>query len=95
MISMDTNILLAAVETENPANARAAAFLASLRDSDEVAISEFILLELYGLLRNPSVLIRPLPALPLRMCALPSADTPVGKSPAFRPTAARSTTSSG
>ncbi|MDQ3625127.1 MAG: hypothetical protein M3463_22060 [Verrucomicrobiota bacterium] len=33
-----------------------------MQESDAVAISEFILLELYGLLRNPAVLARPLSA---------------------------------
>jgi uncharacterized protein len=64
VISIDTNILLPAVETENAQHARAAAFLESLGDSSDVAISEFILLELYGLLRNPAVLRRPLAAKP-------------------------------
>ncbi len=60
MISLDTNILLPAVESGNADHARAAAFMASLDDRKDVAISEFILLELYGLLRNPAVLARPL-----------------------------------
>ena len=29
---------------------------------DDVVLSEFVLLELYGLLRNPAVVLRPLPA---------------------------------
>ncbi len=62
MISLDTNILLPAVETGNPNHPKAAAFLDSLQDRDDVAISEFVLLELYGLLRNPSVLAKPLTA---------------------------------
>jgi uncharacterized protein len=62
MISIDTNILLAAVETENAGHSGAAAFVNSLANSDDVAISEFILLELYGLLRNLAVLARPLSA---------------------------------
>ncbi|RYD64591.1 MAG: VapC toxin family PIN domain ribonuclease [Verrucomicrobiaceae bacterium] len=60
MISVDTNILLPAVETTNPAHPKAAAFLESLQDRDDVAVSEFILLELYVLLRNPAVLAKPL-----------------------------------
>jgi predicted nucleic acid-binding protein len=62
MISLDTNILLPAVETRNPDHARAAAFVDSLADSTDVAISEFVLLELYALLRNPAVLATPLTA---------------------------------
>lgn len=62
MISIDTNILLPAVESGNPDHARAAEFLESLHERKDVAISEFTLLELYVLLRNPTVLARPLPA---------------------------------
>ncbi len=62
MISIDTNVLLPAVETRNASHSLAAAFLESLQDRDDVAISEFVLLELYNLLRNPAVLARPLKA---------------------------------
>ncbi len=59
MLSIDTNILLPAVETRNPRHQVAAAFVESLEDRTDVAISEFVLLELYILLRNPAVLQRP------------------------------------
>jgi toxin-antitoxin system PIN domain toxin len=62
MISLDTNILLPAVVADNPQHEKAAAFIESLHDNEEVAISEFILLELYSLLRNAAVLPRPLTA---------------------------------
>ncbi len=62
MLSVDTNILLPAVEVENADHETAAAFLGSLQSRGDVAISEFILLELYGLLRNPAVLAKPLSA---------------------------------
>ena len=62
MISLDTNILLAAVVSGNADHERAAAFVESLQDRDDVAVSEFILVELYGLLRSPAVLARPLAA---------------------------------
>ena len=62
MISLDTNILLPAVEIRNPDHDRAAAFLRSLQDRDDVAICELMLLELYALLRNPAVLAKPLTA---------------------------------
>jgi predicted nucleic acid-binding protein len=62
VISLDTNILLPAIESRNAAHARAAAFVESLQSRDDVAISEFILLELYVLLRNPVVLRQPLSA---------------------------------
>ena len=60
MISVDTNILLPAVESENPHHHQAVLFLESLDARDDVVISEFILLELYVLLRNPAVLPKPL-----------------------------------
>ena len=63
MISVDTNILLPAVVLSSPAHKEAAAFIESLQARDDVAICEFILLELYGLLRNPVVLAKPLSAL--------------------------------
>ncbi len=62
MISIDTNILLPAVESGNSDHDRAAAFVELLQERDDVGISEFILLELYCLLRNPAVLARPLTA---------------------------------
>jgi len=62
MISLDTNILLPAVVADSPEYEKAAAFIESLHDNDEVVISEFILLELYSLLRNPAVLAKPLTA---------------------------------
>lgn len=69
MISIDTNILLPAVESSNLLHGAASAFLDSLHDRQDVALSEFVLLELYGLLRNPAVLPKPLTApAALRVC---------------------------
>lgn len=62
MISVDTNILFPALESSNRDHAKASGFLHSLRERDDVVVSEFVLLELYGLLRNPAVLARTLPA---------------------------------
>jgi predicted nucleic acid-binding protein len=62
MISLDTSILLSAVESRNKNHAKAAGFVTSLGGRDDVVISEFILVELYGLLRNPAVLEKPLTA---------------------------------
>ncbi len=62
MLSIDTNILLAAVDAANVLNERASAWLAEFNASENVAISEFVLFELYGLLRNPAVLRKPLSA---------------------------------
>lgn len=62
MLSVDTNVLLPAVDEESSQHHAAAMFLGSLDQRDDVAMSEFILLELYGLLRNPSVVRKPLSA---------------------------------
>ena len=60
MLSIDTNILFHAANEDAPCHAEANAWLVSLDHVDDVAISEFVLAELYGLLRNPAVLVRPL-----------------------------------
>lgn len=62
MLSIDTNLLLHAINEDSPSHASASTWLTSLRDDEEVAISEFILAELHGLLRNPAVLKHPLAA---------------------------------
>jgi len=62
MISIDTNILLHALNEDSPSHPAAYAWIVSLSHSENVAISEFILAELYGLLRNPAVLRNPLAA---------------------------------
>jgi uncharacterized protein len=60
MISIDANILLYAANEDCPEQRRAEDFLCGLVDRSGVAISEFILVELYLLVRNPAVLKRPL-----------------------------------
>lgn len=62
MLSIDTNILLYALNEDSPGHQAAYGWLASIQILEEVAISEFILAELYCLLRNPAVLQYPLPA---------------------------------
>ena len=62
MFSIDTNILLYACNEDSPRHAAAYAWLTSIQRDEDVAISEFILAELYGLLRNPAVLKHPLAA---------------------------------
>lgn len=62
MISIDTNILFPMVVQDHPQHERAAAFADSIHDRDEVAISELMLLELYNLLRNATVMKQPLNA---------------------------------
>lgn len=60
MISVDTNLLLPAVECHHEQHLPATRWLVELCTDDRVAISEFVLLELYVLLRNPAVVRRPL-----------------------------------
>ena len=62
MLSIDTNILFAALEATTPQHERARAFVEAQRDNDRLAICELVLVELYLLLRNPSVVARPLSA---------------------------------
>jgi toxin-antitoxin system PIN domain toxin len=62
VLSIDTNILFAAVEVSNASHEAAAAFLEGADARDDIALSELALLELYVLLRNPAVLVRPLDA---------------------------------
>jgi predicted nucleic acid-binding protein len=62
MLSIDTNILFHALNEDSPSHASAYAWLTSIQHQEDVAISEFILAELYGLLRNPAVLKHPLDA---------------------------------
>ncbi len=62
MLSIDANILLYAANSASPWNAAAYAWLTSIQREENVAISELILAEFYGLLRNPAVVKHPLPA---------------------------------
>ena len=62
MLSIDSNIPLHADNTDSPSHKAAYAWMISIRRREEVAISEFILAELYCLLRNPAVLGHPLGA---------------------------------
>lgn len=62
MLSVDTNILFHAFNADSPRHAGAFRWLSSMQHEEDVAISELILAELYGLLRNPAVLTRPLAA---------------------------------
>jgi len=62
MISFDTNILFPAVVQADSYHPQAAGFLRMLQDRDDVMVSEFCLVELYNLLRNPAVIVKPLSA---------------------------------
>lgn len=62
MISIDTNILFPLVDEDQAQHAQAIAFAESIQGRSDVAISEFVLLELYNLLRIPAVRVKPLSA---------------------------------
>ena len=53
MLSIDTNILLYAINTDSPYHLAAFNYLSSIAKRDDVLISEFVLAEFYQLLRNP------------------------------------------
>ncbi|MGJ3242195.1 MAG: TA system VapC family ribonuclease toxin [Opitutales bacterium] len=60
MLSIDTNLLLYAYSKDSPQHESALAFLLEVSDREDVALSEFVLMEFYQLLRNPAVLKEPL-----------------------------------
>lgn len=60
MISLDTNILFFYLAEDRPEHAAAVRFLDPLAESNGVLLCEFMLVELYRLLRNPTVLKAPL-----------------------------------
>jgi uncharacterized protein len=60
MISIDSNVLLYTYCEASPHHARAREFVRSLSGDDDVALSEFVLSEVYLHLRNPAVLDEPL-----------------------------------
>jgi uncharacterized protein len=62
VLSIDTNILFHAFNLESPDHKVAYAWITSMSARDDVAISEFVLAEFYGLLRNSAVLKSPLKA---------------------------------
>lgn len=55
MTSCDTNILFSAMNRASAHHASARAFLERMSDSETFGLCELVLLELYGLLRNPVV----------------------------------------
>lgn len=62
MVSCDTNILFAASNPEDPNHEAALAFVSAHAGDSQFALAEQVLVELYCLLRNPSVQSRPLSA---------------------------------
>ena len=59
MISCDTNILYAAIDSRSVRHDAARKFLASVQQRDDFVLCELVLVELYGLLRNPAVSLVP------------------------------------
>ena len=57
---MDANLLLYCYSEASPFHQRARDFLERLARRADVAVSEFVLVEFYTLLRNPAVLANPL-----------------------------------
>lgn len=55
MISCDTNILFAALDSDSTRHSAAVQFLNGMRQSEQFGLCELVLIELYGLLRNPTV----------------------------------------
>jgi predicted nucleic acid-binding protein len=62
VIACDTNILFPFVVSDHPDHAEVVDFIRGLDGRDDVAVSEFVLVELYGLLRQPAVMRRVLDA---------------------------------
>jgi uncharacterized protein len=60
MTSIDTNILFTAFNSESPGHQKAFQFLSAIGERTDVVISEFMLVELYRLVRNPVVNRKPL-----------------------------------
>ena len=55
MISCDTNILFAVSNPNDVNHDKAVDFIAQNADNDKFVIAEQVLVELYGLLRNPTL----------------------------------------
>lgn len=62
MVSCDTNVLFAAVNPEDANHAAALDFMTRHADDPDFVLAEQVLVELYGLLRNPVVNKHPLGA---------------------------------
>lgn len=60
MISIDANLLLFSFCEASPHHAAAKKFLTEVSGRENVALSEFVLTEVYLHLRNPAVLAKPL-----------------------------------
>ena len=60
MMSCDTNVLFAALDSDSLHHAAAIAYLNGMRESEQFGLCELVFVELYGLLRNPTVSKHPL-----------------------------------
>jgi toxin-antitoxin system PIN domain toxin len=60
MMSCDTNVLFAVLDSASVHHAAAVSYLNGVRTSERFSLSELVLVELYGLLRNPTVSKHPL-----------------------------------
>ena len=60
MISCDTNILFPAFNKRDPLHERARGYMTDLEDREDFCLCEQVLLELYCLLRNPTVCSHPM-----------------------------------
>jgi uncharacterized protein len=60
MTAVDTNLLFAWLNRDHPWHAHAARWFASQAANPNLVLCELCLVELYGLLRNPTVVRRPL-----------------------------------
>ncbi len=60
MLAFDTNVLFHSLSESSPVHSGARAFVESLDENPKVVISELVLVELYRLLRNPTVNQTPL-----------------------------------
>lgn len=59
MLSIDTNLLFYAFAADRPEHPAATAWFTPLHASTDVVLSEFVLVEFYRLLRNPTVSRQP------------------------------------
>lgn len=62
MTSLDTNLLVYAYNADAEEHGRALRFLSENLENPDFALSEFVLVEFYNLLRNPAVFRTPLSA---------------------------------
>jgi hypothetical protein len=62
MISFDANVIVHSLNKSTPAHEHARAFLLQMSDRDDVAIAEYVLVEVYLLIRNPAVFPHPFSA---------------------------------